>query len=63
MSVLEARRSVIEMGVIAEGPVVTESRAVRDVVVVVIFHFAAVPVGSPVVPPPAESPEDAYAYA
>jgi len=33
------RRSVIEMGVLAQGPAVIESRAVGDVVVVVVFHF------------------------
>ena len=58
------RRSPIEMAVIAKGSVVIdESRTVGDVVIVVVFHLAAVPVGSPVVPPPAKAAENPDAYA
>jgi hypothetical protein len=58
------RRSAIEMTVIARGSVVIdESRTVGDVGVVVVFHLAAVPVGSPVVPAPAKVAENPDAYA
>ena len=58
------RRSPIEMTVIAKGLVVIdESRTVGDVVMVVVFHLAAVPVGSPVVPPPPKAAENPDTYA
>src|ERR1700730_12929340 len=51
-----AEASVIEASVIeASVTTVTECRAVGNEVVMVEVHIMAVPVGSPVVPPPAKS--------
>ena len=44
-----------------EVRVMVESRAVRDVPVMVMHHIVMVPIGSPVVPAPAKATEDANA--
>src|SRR5882724_3500353 len=49
----EPRMSVTEVRVMAEG------RTVRDVPVMIVQHIVVVPVGSPVMPAPAETSEDA----
>src|SRR5882762_10073709 len=55
-TVIEARASAIEAGVMAELP------AVRNVGVIAVSQVVSVPIRTPVVPPPAEATVEADTY-